>query len=104
MGQLGAAGKHTKQGLDGGRLLMAVLVAALLPGCSFVFASGPPSTPITPATAQAAVADPPCTESTALPWVDVVFTGVYSGVAAGSSTGSFDVGLGGAIALLAGTG
>ena len=95
--------KHSKQRLDGGRWSMTVLVAAMLPGCSFIFASGAPSEPITPATAQAAITDPPCTESTAWPWVDVVFTGVYSGMAAASSSGAIDMGLEGAIALLAGT-
>jgi hypothetical protein len=57
---------------------------------------------LTAETAQEAVADPPCTESAAWPWVDVVFLGTDSGLATVSMMELIDVGLEGAIAIAAG--
>jgi len=88
----------------GGGLWCVVLLSGFVfSGCSIFFTSGAPDTPLDAATAQAALADPPCTQSAAWPWVDVVFVGAYGGVATASASGALEIGLGEAIGLAVGT-
>lgn len=86
-----------------GRAAVAALFGVLGSGCAFIFTSGPPDTPVTAANAAAIVADPPCTQGAAWPWVDVVFVGAYGGVATASTMEAIDIGLAEAIGLAVGT-